>query len=41
MKKEIIENERKYEKMSSIKNPFGDGKTSNRIINKVVTNNEK
>ena len=36
--KEIIENERKYKKMSSIKNPFGDGKTSNRIINKVVTN---
>lgn len=41
MTKEIIENERKYKKMSSIKNPFGDGKTSNRIINKVVTNNEK
>ena len=41
MTKEIIENERKYKKMSSIKNPFGDGKTSNRIINKIVTNNEK
>ena len=39
--REILENKKKYKEMSGIKNPFGDGNTSMRIINKIKSINEK
>ena len=40
--KDVIQkNHTLYKKMSNIKNPFGDGKTSKKIINKVISQYEK
>lgn len=37
----ILQNNALYKRMSNIKNPFGDGKTSKKIINKVISQYEK
>ena len=38
---ELIQNHTLYKKMSNIKNPFGDGNSSKKIIDKVISQYEK